>query len=78
MNPTNSNARRLTWTGGTEIIGSVAALVIGALFAAEGLLGYFYNYSIFWEGLDHTTEIYGGFAVAIIGFVAAVYVYVRR
>jgi hypothetical protein len=78
MNAPTMNARRLHLYTGIEIVGGVLALVIGALFAAEGLLGYFYNYSFMFEGLDHVLEVFGGFAVAILGFIAAVYLYLRR
>jgi hypothetical protein len=78
MNSTRTNTRPLHLSTGFEIVGSVLALVVGALFAAEGLLGYFYNYSIMFEGLDHILEIYGGFAVAIVAFSAAIIAYLRR
>jgi hypothetical protein len=78
MNNATTSVRHLTRIGDTEIAAGVVALVVGALFAAEGLLGYFYNYSIFWEGLDHVSEIYGGFALAIVGLITALYVYTQR
>lgn len=52
-------------------------LVAGA-FMAEGLLGYFYNASMFWEGLSHVWLIYGGLAAAVAGAALAIYSYIRR
>ncbi len=45
---------------------------------AEGLLGYFYNASMFWEGLDHMWEMFGGLAVVVVGLVVASYAWLRR
>ena len=53
-------------------------IVVSGLFVAEGLLGYFYNTSMFWEGMDHIWLIYGGLAVAIAGAALAIYSYLRR
>ena len=72
------HARRLTaWTEG-GIVTSVVAALIGGAFALEGLLGYFYNTSMFLEGWDHIAEIFGGLAVAVLGIAVAVYLWVRR
>jgi hypothetical protein len=78
MSTQNVHAKRLsTFDGGVLIVSAVIALV-GGLFAAEGLLGYFYNSSMFLEGLDHITEIYSGLAVAVVGVLVAAYLWLRR
>lgn len=72
------HARRLTaWTEG-EIVASIAAALIGGAFALEGLLGYFYNTSMFLEGWDHIAEIFGGLAVVVLGVAVAAYLWLRR
>ena len=52
-------------------------VIVAGAFMAEGLLGYFYNASMFWEGLDHIWLIYGGFAAALAGAALAAYSYFR-
>jgi hypothetical protein len=72
------HARRLTaWTEG-GIAASVAAALIGGAFALEGLLGYFYNASMFLEGWNHIAEIFGGLAVVVLGVAVAAYLWLRR
>jgi hypothetical protein len=78
MTAQQMHARRLSALSGGILITSVAVALIGGLFAAEGLLGYFYNASMFWEGLDHMVEIFGGLAVAVVGIVVASYAWLRR
>lgn len=56
----------------------VAVALVACLFVAEGLMGYFYDSSMFWEGLDHIWLIYGGGAVAVAGAALAVYSFIRR
>ncbi len=70
--------RSLSALGGGLLITSVVVALIGGLFALEGLLGYFYNASMFWEGLDHMWEIFGGLAVAVLGIVVAAYLWWSR
>ena len=57
---------------------AIVVAVIGGLFAAEGLLGYFYNYSMFLEGWDHILEISGGIMAIAAGALVSAYVYLRR
>lgn len=72
------HARRLTaWTEGGIVTSAVAAFIGGA-FLLEGLLGYFYNSSLFLEGWDHFAEIFGGLAVVVLGIAVAVYLWARR
>lgn len=52
--------------------------MVAGVFMAEGLLGYFYNASMFWEGMDHIWLIYGGGVVAVAGAALAIYSYLRR
>ncbi len=75
---TEMHIRRLTAFSGGVLITSVAVALIGGLFFAEGLLGYFYNSSMFWEGLDHMWDIFGGLAVAVIALVVAAYAWISR
>lgn len=71
-------ARRLTaWDGGIIIV-SLAVALVGGLFATEGLLGHFYDSSMFWEGLNHMWEIFGGIAAVVAGIAVAAYDWVRR
>ncbi len=70
--------RKFTAWNATELTASVIVAIVGGLFAAEGLLGYFYNSSMFLEGMDHVWEIYGGLAVAIVGLIVSAYILVRR
>ncbi len=78
MTSQEMHARSLGASGAAIIITSVAVAIVGGLFLAEGLLGYFYNTSMFWEGLDHATEIVSGLAVAVVGIVVAAYRWMRR
>lgn len=72
------HARRLTsWDGGI-IVTSVAVALIGGLFALEGLMGHFYNTSMFWEGLNHMWEIFGGLTAVVAGLAVATYDWLRR
>ncbi len=71
------NRRFTAWTASAFVVG-IAVAIVGGLFSAEGLLGYFYSSSMFWEGLDHIWEIYGGLAVVIVGVAVAIYSFVRR
>ncbi len=75
---TEMHVRRLSAFNEGVLITSVAVAIIGGLFFAEGLLGYFYNSSMFWEGLDHMWEIFGGLAVVVVGLVVASYAWLRR
>ena len=77
MNTSMHDKRFTALTAGGLVTG-VAALIIGVLFASEGLLGYYYNYSMFFEGLSHMWEIFGGLAVAVAGVVVAAVAIVRR
>ncbi|HEV2138937.1 MAG TPA: hypothetical protein VGR53_08845 [Nitrososphaerales archaeon] len=67
----------LTRTDESVLLVGMSALIFGGLFVAEGLLGYFYNYSIFWEGLDHIAEICSGIAFTLLGLVSSAYIYLR-
>jgi hypothetical protein len=78
MTSQGMHQRRLTAWGGAEIITSVAAALVGGAFLLEGMLGYFYNTSIFLEGWNHIAEIFGGIAVAAVGIAVAAYLWVRR
>ena len=78
MSTQSITAKRFTPVKEGILVTGVVAAVIGGLFLAEGLLGYFYNYSMFLEGLDHIIEIYSGLAVVIVGAAAAIYEIVRR
>lgn len=70
--------RRFTaWTA-SGVVGGAAVAIVAGLFVAEGLLGYFYDASMFWEGMSHFWLIYGGGAVAVAGAALAVYSYIRR
>lgn len=60
------------------IVTATIVAVIGGLFTAEGLLGYFYNYSMFLEGWDHILEIAGGLAAVAAGVLVSAYLYLRR
>ncbi len=75
---TEIQVRRLSAFNEGVLITSVAVAIIGGLFFAEGLLGYFYNSSMFWEGLSHMWEIFGGLAVAVVGIVVAAYAWLTR
>lgn len=78
MTATGLPIRRFTaWTASGVVAGVAVALVAG-VFMAEGLLGYFYNASMFWEGMDHIWLIYGGGVVAVAGAALAIYSYLRR
>lgn len=70
--------RGFTAVTATEVVASLAVAAVGVIFTAEGLLGYFYNATMFLEGLDHIWEIYGGLAVAAVGAIVAFYFYIRR
>ena len=71
-------SRRFTaWTA-SGVVAGVAVAIVAGVFMAEGLLGYFYNASMFWEGMDHIWLIYGGGAVAVAGAAVAIYSYLRR
>lgn len=70
--------RGFTAWNATELTAAVAVAIVGGLFAAEGLLGYFYNASMFLEGWDHIWEIYGGLAAAVAGLLISGYVLIRR
>ncbi len=70
--------RHLSTLSGGILITSLAVALVGGLFMAEGLLGYFYNASMFWEGLDHMWEMFGGLAVVVVGLVVASYAWLRR
>ena len=62
----------------TGLILGLAVTVLGVAFMAEGMMGYFYNTSMFLEGTDHIWEMYGGLAAAVAGIALAVYAIVRR
>ncbi len=65
------------WTA-SGLVGGIVAAIVGGLLMSEGLLGYFYNASMFWEGLDHIWLIYGGLAVVVIGAAVAILALLRR
>jgi uncharacterized membrane protein (UPF0136 family) len=73
----NARYGELTRTDESVLLAGMAALILGALLVIEGLLGYFYNHSIFWEGPDHIAEIYSGLAAALLGLVSSAYIYTR-
>jgi hypothetical protein len=77
MTAQNVRYGELTRTDESVLLAGMGALIFGTLLVTEGLLGYFYNHSIFWEGPDHITEIYSGFAVALLGLVSSAYIYIR-
>jgi hypothetical protein len=78
MTRTESPSRGFTaWTA-SGLVAGIAVVLVAGTFMAEGLLGYFYSASMFWEGLDHIWLIYGGLAVAIAGAALAIYSYLRR
>lgn len=70
--------RSFTALSASGLVVGVAALIIGVLFAGEGLLGYYYNASLFLEGLDHMWEIFGGVALAAVGAILGAYAVLRR
>jgi len=76
MNARQSHSGFTAWSA-SGLIAGVAVVIVAGAFMAEGLLGYFYNASMFWEGLDHIWLIYGGFAAALAGAALAAYSYFR-
>lgn len=62
----------------TGLITGLAVAIVGGLFVAEGLLGYYYSYSMFLEGTDHMWEMAGGLVAAAAGAILAVYAVLRR
>lgn len=62
----------------TGLVTGIAVAIVGGLFLAEGLLGYFYSYSMFLEGTDHIWEMSGGLLAAAAGAILAVYAALRR
>lgn len=78
MEPNQMRTRGFTaWTA-SGLVAGLSAAIVGGAFMVEGLLGYFYNTSIFWEGLDHVWEIYGGLAVVVAGAALGLYAILKR